>query len=42
MSSMFEEEIDGGNTHDVRDGTVSAEGRGGGLRLMEKNDHDGR
>ena len=29
--------MDGGITHDVRDGH-----RGAGSRLMEKNDHDGR
>ena len=37
-----EKEMDGGNAHDVRDGPDEAEGCGGGSRLIEKNDHDGR
>jgi len=35
-----EEEMDGGDTHDVRDEPGRAKECGGGSRLMEKNDHD--
>ena len=38
---LSKEEMDGGNTHNVRDGPGGAEGCGRGSELMEKNDHDG-
>jgi len=37
-----DKEMDGGNTHDVRDGPDGAEGCGGRSRIVEKNDHDGQ
>ena len=36
-----DEEVDGGNTHNVRDEPGGAEGCGGGSGLMEKTDRDG-
>jgi len=42
MRGPSEEEMDGGNTHDVRDGPGGAEGCRGGSRLIQTNDHDGR
>jgi len=35
-----EEEVDGGNAHDVRDESDEAEGCGGGSRLMKKTELD--
>ena len=40
MSS--DEEVDGGNTHDVRDESGEAEGCSGGSEPVEKNNHDDR
>jgi len=38
---LSEEEMDGRNTRDVRNGPGGAEGCGGGSELIEKTDHDG-
>ena len=35
-----DEEVDGGNTRDVRDESGGAEGCGGGSGLVEKTNHD--
>ena len=38
----FDEEVDGGNTHNARDESGGAEGCGGGSELVEKTNHDYR